>query len=715
MLPVPVSLLRPAAVATPFLVLTLALGLTGCVDGGGGDSTARVENQDTEDGDTGSGGDDAAGSEDGGSSENPAAGSLTLGSGTGEAFVAGGLALGIADGEKLDFDGSTEVTATVRRDGEPAGEVTIGFSSTCQADDEAAFSAENVTTDPQGTATTTYSVTGCTGTDTITASTKGASSDATAEVEIATRTLGAGTGEDFAKGELALGIADGEKLAFNGSTAVEATVRRDGEPASEVAVAFSSPCAATGKARFSEAVSTTGPDGIARTTYTAAGCEDSDTISASAEGVSRDATASVSIADPALGSLAFVAAEPTHIGLQGMAQEVGEVRQSSTGTVRFRLRDASGEALAGVPVSFELPTSVGGLSLSHDSAVTDSNGEVTTTVQAGTVATPVRVTATAGGSNGIRSQSEQLWVGTGLPVGEDLTLVADILNPRIGRCMGETVELTAFARDRFGHPVPDGTAILFSPEAGTIVESACQTQDGSCSVTWRSQLPVEGDRATLDNARATILAYAIGEEGFIDHDGDGRFGSAEASAGSSAWTDTGEPFRDDDEDGSFTPGTDGFFYDYDEDGQRTGANGQFDGVLCDADDGTCGTAYAAIGKPLTLVLSGDRVRFDTPPPGSHSVSNDGDLTIALSYEASDGSSQPLPADTTLVLELPEGFSVGEAERTMPSTNTSGTWSHTFELGAEDSAEADKATIRVTIPGNDCYAAETVTRRFTLKP
>ena len=101
--------------------------------------------------------------------------------------------------------------------------------------------------------------------------------------------------------------------------------------------------------------------------------------------------------------------------------------------------------------------------------------EVTVTVQAGDVATVVRVLATVDDGNGnqVSTVSDLLTVTTGLPDQNSISLA-------IGECGGEssfvvdgamTIDglcrtLTVSMADKFNNPVVDGTAAVFTTEYG---------------------------------------------------------------------------------------------------------------------------------------------------------------------------------------------------------------------------------------------------------
>lgn len=315
------------------------------------------------------------------------------------------------------------------------------------------------------------------------------------------------------------------------------------------AVSFSSPCAAAGKAEISSPVTTIG--GVATTSYVDKGCGAPDVVTASTvlAGASTTQTATVSIEAALPGQLAFVSALPQNISLKGTG---GAGRQESS-TVVFRLRDRNGNPLSGQRIDFSLTTTVGGLSINPASSTTGADGTASTTVAGGTVNTPVRVIATIPGS-AITSLSDQLVVSTGVPDQNSFTLATEIFNVEgmhFSGCPAPTGSMvTVRLADHFNNPAPDGTAVSFTAEGGTI-DGSCLTGlvnttltggtvvqqkgiPGSCTVRFCAANP------RPDDGRVTILAYALGEESFEDTKGTNIFFET-----SDAFQDLGEPFRND--------------------------------------------------------------------------------------------------------------------------------------------------------------------------
>ncbi|VAW55582.1 Invasin domain protein [hydrothermal vent metagenome] len=110
-----------------------------------------------------------------------------------------------------------------------------------------------------------------------------------------------------------------------------------------------------------------------------------------------------------------------------------------------------------------------------------------------------------------------------------------------------SVEITAFIGDRNNQVLTDSHTINFAAEYG-LIEPSCVTENGECSVTWTAiKFPEPGGPG--DDGFATITAYASGEEGFTDTNGNNTFDDGDAT-----FDDLEEPFIDSDESGGFTAG-----------------------------------------------------------------------------------------------------------------------------------------------------------------
>jgi hypothetical protein len=419
---------------------------------------------------------------------------------------------------------------------------------------------------------------------------------------------------------ITLGLAS---LSYGGTTSVSVTViDANGVlyTAQDVDVVFSSTQATAGNATINSPIRTV--NGIATATYTAKTIVGTDTIKASISGSS--VTTSLSVNSLAASAISFVSASPVNIGLKGM----GGAGIQETSRVTFKVIDTAGQPKANQPVDFSLNTTIGGLSLSSASASSANDGTVSVFVQSGTIATPVRVTATLTGTT-IGSQSDQLVVSTGVPAQDGFSISIQTLNPETWNTDGVVDKVTARLSDHFHNPVPDGTAIYFTTSGGSI-QPSCITVAGACSVNWISQAPRPA------NGRVRILAYAVGEEAFLDLNGNGL-----ADAGE--FTDTSEAFRDDNENNVKDAGE--TFIDFNGDGAFGGPDGRYNGVLQ-------GSAYAGAPKSKhvfsnsTLVMASSAANISSTcssvPLGSSAI---------CTATVSDVNGNTMPAGTTVEFKL----------------------------------------------------------------
>lgn len=242
-----------------------------------------------------------------------------------------------------------------------------------------------------------------------------------------------------------------------------------------------------------------------------------------------------------LGSIEFVAATPDFIVLQG----TGGTGRSETSVVTFQVKGTDGSPMVAQDVDFMLNTEIGGLSLASATAKTNADGKVSTVVRAGTIPSSVRVTATVSGTSStgatisINTQSDMLTLSTGIADQNSFSLSLSKFNPEAWDYDGEEVDITARLADHYNNVVPDGTTVYFTTEGGAI-QPSCQTQDGACSVKWRSQNP------RPKNHRVTILATAVGNESFVDKDSNGQYTNTDGEpyADSNDNNIADEPFND---------------------------------------------------------------------------------------------------------------------------------------------------------------------------
>jgi hypothetical protein len=554
------------------------------------------------------------------------------------------------------------------------------------------------TTDATGSALATLSTAGDPSLRAITVTATASAKSATVAVQVVTGTssttvqMGSPAGTNFKAS--VIGISSTNLSAGGSASLTVALQQSDGSLYTQPAtITFSSTCAAQGLAKITSPSSTTvgqatTSTGVATATYVASGCSGADVINALAT-VGTDslsATGSVTVVAASIGSIVYKSATYTIISLKGS----GTAASPETSTVVFQVLDQTGGPRAGASVTFALDTSVGGVNLSTLGPVTsDANGNVQTTVQAGTVATPVRVTATVASTTpSISTQSSQLSVSTGVPTQNAFSVAVSCPNVEALNIDGVQVKVTARLADRFNNPVADGTAVQFNTEGGHIqpqcTTATTSTEAGVCSVEWTSANP-RPTIGTLGRAgRSTLIATAIGEESFIDANGNGAF-----DAGTETWTDLPERFRDDNGNGIHDPGE--YFYDFNNDGVYNPKDGLFNGVLCN-DDGVmpsvCDSTKSSTGIGInSLIIMSGSVPTNLAPASGSTLGNASMAKGSVTYlfTVADVNNNPMPAGTTvkatltgtgLTLSLPTSGSY-----TYPCTTEPLTYAFTVTVGS----------------------------------
>ncbi|MEE8308467.1 MAG: hypothetical protein V3R81_14460 [Gammaproteobacteria bacterium] len=397
--------------------------------------------------------------------------------------------------------------------------------------------------------------------------------------------MGFGTGAGFQAGILGIAVPG---LSAGGSTSMTVNfVFSDGTLFTDaVDVTFSSTCIANSQATV-PINPVTSANGQADGTFSASGCAIPDVVTATAtvNGAVLTATGTITVAAATAGSIKFISATPSLIGLKG----TGGLGVPETSTVIFNVTDSTGGPVANEDVSFTLSTTVGGLDLSPVTGISDISGNVQTVVQSGTTSTTVRVSAILTNNSTIGTQSSLLSVSTGIPHQAAFSLSRETCNIEAFGIDGVVDPVTVILSDRFQNPVPDGTAVSFNAEAGSIV-SQCTTTGGTCTVDWVSAAPRPAD------GRATILATAIGEESYVELNGNGKFDATEV------FTDLAEPFRDDNENTVYDPGLDGFFFDFFVNGMHDLADTFYSGLECNAGALCAPTPTLGISGQVVIVM-----------------------------------------------------------------------------------------------------------------
>lgn len=251
-------------------------------------------------------------------------------------------------------------------------------------------------------------------------------------------------------------------------------------------------------------------------------------------------------------NMSFDSVAPTRIYLK----DSGGVTQA---VAVFKLVNARGEPLLGQDVDLTLKTLNGGLpkasigTIGNTGAVrttTDAAGKVSVPVFAGTVPTNVIVNAALVSNPAIQTDSAVLTIASGRPAQARVSLSIEKLSIEGFNVDGTESKVTMSLADRQGNPVPDGTAVNFVTSGGVMIPPTCTTGtvpgDSRCTVSIRSQNPRP---AGVNSGRVAILAYAAGEEDFVDTNFNNVF-----DCGVDTWMDLETAFRDDNFNGVFDTG-----------------------------------------------------------------------------------------------------------------------------------------------------------------
>jgi len=573
------------------VLLVFSLALISCGSGSGGVAPQS-------DGSTDAGTD--TGTDTG---EEPVAVSLALGNGSGDSFVPGALAISTAS---IPFNGTVTATASVVDENSSnalsTSAATVNFTSTCSGTEIPDATITSEVTTLTGVATATYVAQGCTGNDTITATliVEDTPTDtASATVSVGSLALGTLEGEAFFDGQMNITASS---LSFGGSTGVSVNVVEAGSStlftSDSITVNFTSLCSQQDPAKATITPSVDTQTGLASATYNAEGCVGDDIITASIGSVVATSTVNVAIQD--VGAIKFVSAEPSVISLVG----IGSSELPETSDVTFEVVDKNGLVIPGLEVSFSLSSTIGGVELSLDNAVTDEEGLVRTTLNAGSVNTTVRVIASLVSEGvSISTTSNPIAMHSGLPDQDSFSVAASILNPRAAQFVGFVSEITSSVADEFNNPVPNGTSVSFVTDGGRI-EGSCFVEDGACSVDWTGQNPHP------NSGYARILARSTGQESFVDTNGNGMYDLGETISEPL----TTEAYLDENRNGQYDVGE--FFSDFDNDGVFTvKTDGKYQGASCsDAAraDGHCAT-LVEVRREHNLCMATDHVLFSPAP------------------------------------------------------------------------------------------------------
>ena len=406
------------------------------------------------------------------------------------------------------------------------------------------------------------------------------------------------------------------------------------------------------------------------------------TVDATASGVTTRPT-NYTVTVPPITGLQFLSSSPSLIYQSGSAGV-------TTSLVTFKVLDSLAAGVQGVEVTANLTNTDGGINFcgSPSTASSGVDGTVTFSICAGTLPATVQVRAALTNTPAVSTRSNLLTVQTGLPTQRFFDISASQLNFYAGgyftsKFNGNSTAISVFAADRQGNPVPNGTKIVFVSEGGQINSggvSSCLITAGRCSVDLIGQdyRPLGSSAPGGDPrpGRVTVLAYADGEESFIDANFNNRYDKAGdvfngvVVAADELFENLGTLYMDKDESASFLAAYTNL---------QTGSNeGEFAYPMPTGSTGTSGCpANSAVGlsvastcnqkwdgltkvrRQIVIVFSGGEIGqpldYDASIPVDKRTTTLSATRSAVSVRLADSNGNPLPASAGLAVEvLPAG-------------------------------------------------------------
>lgn len=554
---------------------------------------------------------------------------------------------------------------------------------------------------------------------------------------------------------------NGAELPAGSSTVIEMKVfENDGVTPYPIPldIELSSACISAKTALIDSPATTV--NGVAFSTYTAAGCVGTDTLflTIATGGQSFNASHAIRVGQADVGAIEFISVSEEFIAIQ----QAGGLERPTTSVVQFRLLDKNNNPVSNKEIRFSLNTGNGGVSLDPAVGFTNAEGNASTTVTSGTVPTPIRITASYYENNQliVSQVSDGINVGTGLADNNSFSLAVETFNVEGLGHDGVETKVTAFAADHFNNPVPDGSTIQFTTEGGAIFPPSCKTVNGTCSVTWRSQDPrplADGDprfnrgfgfKNTIADAgcglgshygvgpclnneitqtgtsstgpqggRSTVMAFMLGEESFADANNNGLYDPGEQFVPlDDAYVDHNQNGLFDGDQQAANNAGDGLdldggeleeFFDNpipaQQDGRYSGINNPafYQGTLCSDNAiaaGHCSVKAVHARRNNTVVMSGSRAYFRVL---EGSTDSDGELDVTSGPDSaviyiSDLYNNPMPAGSTVTVSARDVELLTDASYDYP--NTTGIWWFALTVKAPDDPEGDGfITVTVTTP------------------
>jgi hypothetical protein len=500
-----------------------------------------------------------------------------------------------------------------------------------------------------------------------------------------TNTGGTGGGTSTAAA-IAL-TANPTTLTFGGTSSIQATVtdsNSNNVPDGTV-VQFSVSDTTLGSVN----AQATTVSGVATATFTA-GSTLAGVATVTATSGSASDTVNITVNAPTTGSIEFVGASPSVIGIKGSGQ-------TETSFVTFLVKDINGgNVVDGISVSFTMSGPNGGEYIGENDAtptatsVSTVDGNAIVTLNSGSVAGPVTIIATVTvGTDTFSSASTPISIGGGVPSMSHFSLAVGRVNLAGLAYVNLQTNVDAFLADRFGNfNVLQNTSVSFYTEAGAVDRSNVTDASGITSVVFRTQdpmpvvfsganplstnsPPLTGDP---DNGLSSIIATTRGEECFVDNNGNGVFESGTDTFPASC--DISEPFIDADDDSSFDAGSE-FYVDANGNGSFDAPNGAWDGDIM-------------IWKTTQIAFTGGPSQIEIEPdPDVTPVAIADGLFQSFNVCVGDGFANSLMGDSEVGVTASVGDLTGGGPLTIPDA-AGGPYCFSFLLADADPGDTDPA-------------------------
>ena len=432
--------------------------------------------------------------------------------------------------------------------------------------------------------------------------------------------------------------------------------------------------------------------------------------------------ASYTVASVPVAGIEFVSANPTRIYQAGSTGV-------NTSIVSFRVIDSNGEGVPSMPVSAVLTNTDGGINICGSSPGTSQNsgpgGLVSFSICSGTLPATVQVRASLDSAPAMYTDSNLLTIQTGLPTQRFFDISATRLNFFVGGQFtnlfnGFETEISVFAADRLANPVPPGTPIVFVAEGGQLITSGSSScvigTNGRCSIRLVGQnyRPLGSPVGDPRPGRVTVLAYANGEESFIDANFNNRYDAGEL------FEDLGVPFMDKDEDGIFSAAYQNLVIGTNE-GEFSYPIGVTPGSsTCPANSNvglsvqnSCNDVWDEVTKvrqQIVIVFSGDEIG---QPEDYHSTIPDDKRTAVvessttnLIVRLSDLNGNPLPSDGSLSVAMANNAGSCSA-RLLGSTVGNATEPTVHEINLDQCSGGEVVLLRSLVSGKESSFSITV--------